>query len=105
DELPEELEHPLEVSDLDGDVIDADEHGHVLTQRLRYAGDSAQTPASSTMVAAAAAMSWTLAHSRTEWYSCPPVNRFGVGSPCAERTAPSVPPRVIASFGSKIGRA
>jgi hypothetical protein len=32
-------------------------------------------------VAAAAAISCTLAHSRTEWYSCPPVKRFGVGSP------------------------
>ena len=42
---------------------------------------SAQTRASSTIIAAAAAMSCTLAHSRREWYSEPPVKRFGVGSP------------------------
>ena len=29
DELPEELEHLVEVADLDGDVVDADEPGHV----------------------------------------------------------------------------
>ena len=46
------------------------------------------------MVAAAAAMSCRLAHSRTEWYSCPPVNRFGVGSPRALSSDPSVPPRI-----------
>ena len=52
------------------------------------------------MVAAAAAMSCTLAHSRTEWYSWPPVKTFGVGRPCAESTAPSVPPRVSAILGA-----
>ena len=79
DELPEELEHLVQVADLDGDVVDADEPRHASTVSARFVSgrdgsrpydvDSAQTPASSTIVAAAAAMSCTLAHSRTEWYS------------------------------------
>ena len=39
-------------------------------------------------------MSWTDAHSRTEWYSWPPVKMFGVGRPRALSTEPSVPPRI-----------
>ncbi len=39
-------------------------------------------------------MSCTEAHSRTEWYSWPPVNRFGVGRPFWLSTEPSVPPRI-----------
>src|SRR5262249_47566363 len=57
-DAPEQLEHLVDVADLDRDMVDADEPGH-------YSGLSAHTPASSTMVAAAAAMSCTLAHSRT----------------------------------------
>ena len=45
-------------------------------------------------------MSWTLAHSRREWYSEPPVKRLGVGRPRCERRAPSVPPRMIVCTGS-----
>ena len=45
-------------------------------------------------------MSCTLAHSRREWYSEPPVKRFGVGSPRCESRAPSVPPRMIVCTGS-----
>ena len=44
------------------------------------------------------------AHSRTEWYSWPPVNRFGVGSPRALRIEPSVPPRIGTRLGSKPSR-
>ena len=65
---------------------------------------SAHTPASRTATAAADAMSCTDAHSRTEWYSCPPVNRFGVGSPRALRIEPSVPPRIGTRRGSKPSR-
>ena len=45
-------------------------------------------------------MSCTEAHSRTEWYSWPPVKRFGVGRPIALRIEPSVPPRIGSRTGS-----
>ena len=51
------------------------------------------------MTAAAAAMSCNEAHSRTEWYACPPVKMFGVGRPIALSREPSVPPRI----GSRSG--
>ena len=54
----------------------------------------AHTAARCTTTAAAAAISGTEAHSRTEWYSWPPVKMFGVGRPRAERIEPSVPPRI-----------
>ena len=44
------------------------------------------------------------AHSRTEWYSWPPVKMFGVGSPRALRIEPSVPPRIGTRRGSKPSR-
>ena len=66
-ELLEERDRLIDISDLDGDVVDADEPGHVALKRGYRAFDSAQTDASSTTVAAAAAMSCTLAHSLTEW--------------------------------------
>ncbi len=66
-ELLEEGDRLIDVSDLDRDVVDADEPGHVALKRGYCAFDSAQTDASSTTVAAAAAMSCTLAHSLTEW--------------------------------------
>ena len=59
-----------------------------------------QTSARRTTIAAAAAMSWTDAHSRTEWYSCPPVKMFGVGSPISLSREPSVPPRIGLRIGS-----
>ena len=64
------------------------------------AGSSAHRPASRTTTAAADAMSCTEAHSRTEWYSWPPVNRFGVGRPFWLRMEPSVPPRIGSRTGS-----
>ena len=60
----------------------------------------AQTPARRTSVAAAAAMSCSEAHSRTEWNSWPPVKMFGVGSPRSLRREPSVPPRISVRTGS-----
>ena len=39
-------------------------------------------------------MSCTLIHSRTEWYSLPPVKMFGVGRPISVSREPSVPPRI-----------
>ena len=45
-------------------------------------------------------MSCTEAHSRTEWYSWPPVNRFGVGRPFSLSIEPSVPPRIGSRTGS-----
>src|SRR5512133_666981 len=45
-------------------------------------------------------MSCTEAHSRTEWYSCPPVKRLGVGSPIELSSEPSVPPRMGVRSGS-----
>ena len=60
----------------------------------RLRGGSAQASARRTIIAAAEAMSCTDAHSRTEWYSWPPVNRFGVGRPIALSSEPSVPPRI-----------
>ena len=45
-------------------------------------------------------MSWTVIHSRTEWYSLPPVKMFGVGRPISVSREPSVPPRIEVSFGS-----
>src|SRR3954447_15837951 len=45
-------------------------------------------------------MSCTEAHSRTEWYSWPPVNRFGVGRPIALSCEPSVPPRIGVRTGA-----
>ncbi len=51
-------------------------------------------------VAAAEAMSWTEAHSRTEWYSWPPVKMLGVGRPISDSREPSVPPRTGTRTGS-----
>src|SRR5690606_28356098 len=65
-----------------------------------YAGDRAHSKASRTSVAAEAAISCSDAHSRTEWNSWPPVNRFGVGSPRWLSTEPSVPPRIGVRTGS-----
>ena len=62
--------------------------------RGRGAPSRAQAAASRTTVAAAALISCSDAHSRGEWYSWPPVNRFGVGRPIALRREPSVPPRI-----------
>ena len=65
-----------------------------LVARSQLARRRVQTSASRTSVAAAAAMSWSEAHSRTEWYSWPPVKMFGVGSPISLSSEPSVPPRI-----------
>ena len=61
---------------------------------------SAQTRTSSTIVAVAAAMSCTQEPLAQQWYSWPPVKRFGVGRPRAVSIAPSVPPRIDARRGS-----
>ena len=45
-------------------------------------------------------MSCSEAHSRTEWYSWPPVKMFGVGSPISLSREPSVPPRIGVRSGS-----
>ena len=42
----------------------------------------------------------TVTHSRTEWYSLPPVKMFGVGRPISVSREPSVPPRIDSSLGS-----
>ena len=71
--------------------------GGVVVERKKArqrASRRAQASASRTIIAAADAMSCTDAHSRTEWYSWPPVKRFGVGRPRALRIEPSVPPRI-----------
>ena len=52
------------------------------------------------VMAAAAAMSCRLTHSRWLWTSCMPVKIFGVGRPRAVRREPSVPPRMGTEVGS-----
>ena len=49
-------------------------------------------------------MSCTLIHSRTEWYSCPPVKTFGVGRPISVSTATVRAAADDSSFGSTPAR-
>src|SRR5262249_23706966 len=97
----EEAKLLVDVLHLDGDVVDPDEarHERSVAAGISYAG-AARTRARWARAAARAAMPGSLAHSRPGWSSPPPVKRFGGGRPREEGTAPSVPPRVIASFGS-----
>ena len=62
-------------------MIVAVERGERAGYELASSPSRDHTSARRTTIAAAAAMSWTEAHSRTEWYSWPPVKMFGVGQP------------------------